>query len=173
MVASFTHSHGFTNLDMPGWLSSAKVFFRNFYELLLTIAFVFIYTVYIDYQHDQRMALISEPAVNDFYFVDYYQIDPKSDHQFRYLPIRVMSIEGQQVTFKVGNIGHSEKVSITKHVKLDAAMHRNFYRLEKLQLSRQQLQSMAEQDIIYDIARPENIFVNGWVVMELHELIVD
>lgn len=173
MVANYTYSYGFNQFDTRSWLSNVKVFFRNFYELLLTIVFIITYTLYTDYQHAERMTLIGEPAVNDFYLVDYYQIDPTSDSQFRYLPLRIMSIDGQELTFKVGNIGHSEQVSITTHVKLDAAMHRNFYRLDELQLSKHQLQKMADKGIIYDIERPQNIFINGWVVMKLNELVVD
>lgn len=77
-----------------------------------------------------------------------------SDPRYRYFPLRIISIEGDQIRFKVGNIGHTEKVSVTKHVKFDSAMHRNFYGVDNLVVSKQQLLNLAETGVVYDIARP-------------------
>lgn len=49
-------------------------------------------------------------------------------------------------------------------------MRRDFYRQKGLTVSHQQLLDWVKEGIIYDIARPRNVYVNGWIVMYLHEL---
>ncbi|GAA0854338.1 hypothetical protein GCM10009114_09680 [Aliiglaciecola litoralis] len=131
---------------------------------------VALYFGYSNIQHQHRMSLIEQPQIHDFYFVDYHLLAPTTDAKFRYLPLKVKSIDGDNVVFKIGNIGHTEKVSANNHVKSDAAMHRNYFRKEELILPVSQLHSLAEQGVIYDIARPNNIFIEGWMVMHLSEL---
>jgi hypothetical protein len=116
------------------------------------------------------MQLLTEAKINDFYFVDYHLIEPSSSGYFRYLPVKLSSIDGELLTFRLGNYGHSEKVSISEHVKFDAALRRNFFRVNELVVSRQTMFNWADKGIIYDIARPKNIYINGWIVMPLSDL---
>ena len=68
------------------------------------------------------MQLIIAPKINDFYFVDYYSIEPSSDVRYRYVPLKITSIDGELITFKVGDLAYSKEVSITQHVKFDMAI---------------------------------------------------
>lgn len=122
--------------------------------------------------HDRKITkmVVEQPQRNDFFFVDYFAIDDNSDAKYRYVPMRVMEVKDEVLVFKVGNLGQRTKLSPTKHVKADRAMHKNFYRDEKLELSMQQIADLYESKAIYAAVRPRNIFINGWVVMNEHEL---
>ena len=74
------------------------------------------------------------------------------------------------LAFKVGNVAQTKRLSPTKHVKADRALHKNYYRKEILELSFAQIAELYESSAIYAAVRPRNIFINGWVVMDLSEL---
>jgi hypothetical protein len=122
--------------------------------------------------HNNRVTkmVVEQPQRNDFFFVDYFAIDDNSDARYRYLPIRVMEVKEHSLVFKVGNMPHSKRLSPTKHVKSDRALHKHFYRKETLELSLVQISELFESNAIYAAVRPRNIFINGWVVMDLSEL---
>jgi hypothetical protein len=122
--------------------------------------------------HNDRVTkmVVEQPKRNDFFFVDYFAIDDDSDAKYRYVPMRVIEINDESIVFKVGNVGQRTKLSPTKHVKADRAMHKNYYRKDTLELSQAQITQLFESDAIYAAVRPRNIFINGWVVMKLSEL---
>lgn len=154
-----------TNGLVHGW-KFGKIF-ADIIGIVLLAAAIFAYS---NYQQYNRMQIISAPNINDFYFVDYHSINPSSDNRFRYLPLKISAIEDDMITFKVGNIGFTEQVAITEHVKFDMAIKPIFYREHDLTVSMQTIRNWAEKEIIYDIARPDNIYINGWIVMHLNEL---
>tara|TARA_R110002153_G_scaffold110189_1_gene251123 strand:+ start:1049 stop:1555 length:507 start_codon:yes stop_codon:yes gene_type:complete len=122
--------------------------------------------------HNDRVTkmVVEQPKRNDFFFVDYFAIDDDSDAKYRYVPMRVLEVKDGSIVFKVGNVGQRTKLSPTKHVKADRAMHKNFYRTDTLELSQTHITELFESDAIYAAVRPRNIFINGWVVMKLSEL---
>lgn len=149
---------------------SGVQFFKVFADFIGIILLALLYFGYTEYQQHDRMQLVTEPKVNDFYFVDYHLIEPSSDAGFRYIPLKISSIDDDMYTFRVGNIGYTEKTPITEHVKFDMALKRIFFRENVLTVSHETLLNWADEDIIYDIARPDNIYINGWIVMHLNEL---
>lgn len=122
--------------------------------------------------YDNRVtkSVVEQPQRNDFFFVDYLAVDDKSDGKYRYLPMRVMEVKDGSLVFKVGNVGQRTKLSPTKHVTADRAMHQHFYRPQLLELSKAQIAKLYASNAIYAAVRPRNIFISGWVVMHQHEL---
>lgn len=122
--------------------------------------------------HDDKITkmVVEQPQRNDFFFVDYFAIDDDSDAKYRYLPMRVIEVKDNGLVFKVGNMAQSKRLSPTKHVKSDRALHKNYYRKETLELSLVQISELFESNAIYAAVRPRNIYINGWVVMNLSEL---
>jgi hypothetical protein len=122
--------------------------------------------------HDNKITkmVVEQPQRNDFFFVDYFAINDDSDAKYRYVPMRVMEVKERSLVFKVGNMPQSKRVSPTKHMKSDRALHKHFYRKDTLELSLVQISALFESDTIYAAVRPRNIFINGWVVMNLSEL---
>ena len=122
--------------------------------------------------HDNSITkmVVEQPQRNDFFFVDYFAIDDNSDAKYRYIPMKVLEVKENSLVFKVGNVGQRTKLSPTKHVKADRAMHKYYYRKDTLELSLSQVSALFESNAIYAAVRPRNIFINGWVVMKLSEL---
>ena len=141
-----------------------------FSDFIVIIFLIILYFAYNEFQHRSRMQLIDEPRINDFYFVDYNLIEPSSDNWFRYIPLKVSSINGELITFKIGNLAYSEKVAIFEHVEFDMAIKNFYFKKEDLEVSYQELSNWTDDGIIYDIARPRNIYINGWIVMNLSDL---
>lgn len=137
----------------------------NTYEFFLIGLIVVAYVSVSGFQQQTRLGLLAEPKVNDFYFVDYHQIDCSSNAFFRYLPMKVVSVDADTITFRPGNVGHSKQVDISSHVKFDAAVRYNFFKDELLTIRRSEVNWWAEQGILYDIARPERIYINGWIAL--------
>lgn len=160
----------YVHLDWTSILAKLKHGLSTCYELLIPFLFLVLYFVYSDYQLEQRLSLAAEPKINDFLLVDYHKIDDSSDVKYRYLPLKVTQINGQELRFKIGNIAHTEPVSIKDQVKYDAPMQRNYFRAEELVLTRQQIDEMVKEGVIYDIARPKTIFIEGWIVMHLADM---
>lgn len=126
---------------------------------------------YFAYQRAQMAkTIILNPQMNDFFFVDYFALDKKSDPKYRFIPIKVLDVSQDNVTFKIGNIAHTTEVSPRDHMKFDQAMQNNFYRVGTLSLSKEKINELLKSGIIYNARRPKNIYIDGWIALTLSEL---
>ena len=122
-------------------------------------------------ENNEREKVIASPQKHDFFYVDYRAIDPSSDARFRYVPMKLISINNDSYTFKVGNIAHTTPVSPRQHAKFDKALlMRNYYRTDALVMSKERLEGLVSSGAIYDARRPRNIYINGWMVLHVSEL---
>lgn len=157
---------------MTGYLSFSALGEWLIEHIEITLLVIcFIGYQYVDYQRVQHATMVVQnPQQQDFLFVDYFALDKTSDARHRYVPLKVLKVSDQNVTFKVGNIAHSTPVSPSEHVKFDKAMRRDFFRAETLTLSKDKVATLYNTGVIYDAQRPRNIYINGWIVMTLAEL---
>ena len=163
-VANPAKSHGFLSL------TALAEWFIEHIEITVFVLCVLGYQYYEFQRMEHANEIIQQPQKYDFLFVDYFALDKSSDPKHRYVPLKVMAIDQQNVTFKIGNIAHSTPVSPSEHMKFDNAMRRNFYRLSTLSLSKSEIAELFNSGVIYDARRPTNIYINGWVVLTLAEL---
>ena len=138
-----------------------------FWIALIVATFVLVKHV----QQQQRLELVKQPQVNDFFLVDYAQIDSKADQKYRYLPLKITNLTEHTLSYVAGTAGHSQQVGINDHIKFDAPMNYNFFAQREVTISRSQFQQWAQQGIIYDVARPERFYINGWIVLSPHEVL--
>lgn len=151
-------------------LSSLGEWFIEHIEIVLFVTCLLTYQ-YFAYQRTQYASeIVHHPQKRDFFFVDYFALDKKSDPKHRYVPLKVLDVSEQEVTFKIGNIAHSTPASPRDHMKFDNAMRRNFYRHGTLTLSKEQIENLFNSGVIYNARRPTNIYIDGWVVLSLAEL---
>ena len=136
------------------------------------IAFFFIGNALIE--NSEKKRVLANPQKNDFFYIDYRAIDPSSDPRFRYVPLKLLNVDNNTLTFKVGNIAHTTPVSPSQHAKFDKALLlRNYYRVNNLVLNKEKLNELVASGAIYDARRPRNIYINGWMVLHLNELVPD
>lgn len=145
------------------------------YDDILVIAGLLIgYLLFLQYQAWQAQALIHELRKSDFVFIDYQAIDPDSDKRFRYIPMKVLNSGEQTITFKVGNIAFTKPVSPRTHMQFDRPLLlRNFYRDGTLTVATEKIVDWFEQGTIYDVRRPDSIYIDGWIVIPEHEMYFD
>jgi len=74
----------------------------------LLIAFFFVGNAFIE--NREKVRVLDNPQKNDFFYIDYRAIDPSSDARFRYVPLKLLSVDDDTLTFKVGNIAHTTPV---------------------------------------------------------------
>ncbi|MDO6477815.1 hypothetical protein Q4520_20525 [Alteromonas sp. 1_MG-2023] len=149
-------------------------FVKNHWEFLAVGSLIAIYLLHGQYLQAVASTIISQPRKSDFLFVDYYELDRSSDIKYRFVPLKVIATDEQNITVAVGNIGFSEPVSPETHIKFDKPLLlRNYYRKNHLQFSRKELSFMYENGIIYDARRPQNIYISGWIVIKLSEVYTD
>jgi len=153
-------------------IDAISVLLKQHAELVcfLFIALFFISNALIENSDKERV--LANPQKNDFFYIDYRAIDPTSDARFRYVPMKVLSADSNTLTFKVGNIAHTTPVSPSHHAKFDKALLlRNYYRVDNLVLNRNKINELVKSGAIYDARRPRNIYINGWMVLHLNELV--
>jgi hypothetical protein len=159
-----SRTSGFVLFNSLGTWLSAHV------EIFILIACLLGYQVFA-YQHTKQAAsIVQSPQKSDFFFVDYFALNEDSSYTYRFIPMKVLAVNDNDVTFKVGNVAHSTPVSPRQHMKFDNAMRRNFYRENTLTLSKAKIAELFNSGVIYNARRPRNIFIDGWIVMPLSEL---
>lgn len=88
------------------------------------------------------------------------------------MPLKLLNVDNETLTFKVGNIAHTTAVSPSKNAKFDKALLlRNYYRDDDLVLSKVKVSESVASGAIYDARRPRNIYINGWMVLHVSELV--
>ncbi|MDM7860965.1 hypothetical protein QTP81_10185 [Alteromonas sp. ASW11-36] len=153
---------------------SLKKLVTDHAEAIGFIAIVIAYFAYSQYQQTLKYEVFDNPRKSDFYYVDYLAIDKSSDRRFRYIPLKVLSVEPNGIRFKVGNIAHTTPVSPREHAKLDrAVLLRNYFKQHELFLSFTDIEHLISSNAIYDARRPENIYIDGWIVLHKHEMYID
>lgn len=143
------------------------------FEHIEIFVILFIVTLFhlVSAQHQYlTQTIVEHPRKNDFFYVDYLAIDEHSDFRFRYIPMKVIAVNDDTVRFKVGNIAHSNPVSPRQHAQFDSAMQRNYYRADRLELTRSKIQQLLDSGSIYAARRPDNIYIDGWIVLSQGEL---
>lgn len=171
--------HCFTNNSpaLPkGYISFSELkgFIEHYVEVFIVIALCLGYVSYVSKEELMKYEVFDSPRKSDFMYVDYLAIDPQTEHKFRYVPLKIIDVNDDGITFKVGNIAHSAPVSPTKHAKFDrAVLLRNYYRKDNLFLSHDQIEALISSGAIYNARRPRNIYISGWIVLPLHEAFVE
>ncbi len=109
--------------------------------------------------------LVTEPKINDFYFVDYFAYDDQAHPKFRYTVLKAIEVNEHNLTLQVGNIYKSRKGNAHDQIKSDRAMLDGFFSKKKITVSRDELLAMVAADTIYEVRRPKNLKIDGWIVI--------
>lgn len=148
-----------------------KLQLKQHVELVVAAMLVISVLAFSYYDARRTASIVNEPQINDFFFVDYFALDPSSNYHFRYIPMRIMDITSKGIVFKVGNIAHSTPVSARQHFQFDKALTlRNFYRVDTAFLSFDEINALYEDGSIYGARRPNTIYIDGWMVIYKHEI---
>ena len=152
-------------------LARLKKALHTYIEIVLLVCLCIAFVGYHWQAESTFQSVVAEPRKSDFFYIDYRALDPSSDARFRYVPMKVLSVDEQGIVFKVGNIAHTKPVSPREHAKFDRAMlMRNYYRTGERFISHQKIDSLVGSGAIYTAARPKNVYISGWIVIAEHEI---
>ncbi len=112
----------------------------------------------------ERQAIIAELKPDDYLFVDIQALDEDAHPEYRYTVLRVLYQDGDNVLLRVGNVHHNYPASPFHQLKADKAMQRNFFKHETMTVSHTQIKDLYADGTIYDVRRPENLSIAGWIV---------
>jgi hypothetical protein len=116
-------------------------------------------------QQQVVQAILTEPKVNDFFFIDYYRFDVKTHPKYRYTVLKATAVENDIVTLQVGNVLKSRQGNAHDQIKSDRAILDGFFSSRQLTLSTAELAELSAKDIIYEVRRPKNLAIDGWLVI--------
>ncbi|MCC2614635.1 hypothetical protein LJ739_00085 [Aestuariibacter halophilus] len=143
-------------------------------EVILLLTFLIAYPFYAQREDAMVANIIDNPRQSDFFYADYFALNPDSDAKHRFIPMKVTKVTDAGVWLKVGNIAHSTAVSPREHAKFDKAITlRNYYRKDPLFLTHQAVREHFDSGIIYNARRPKTLFIDGWIVIPRSEMVDD
>lgn len=148
-------------------MSLAKLTTISSTKVLWLLGLVVLFGIGWHYQsarEDNTTMLVQNPKINDFYFIDYFRFDPNSHPIYRYTLLRAVEVDNQSVTLQRGNISQRQKGGARSQLKGDRAMLEGFFSKDTITLSRRELVTLVQSDIIYDVRRAENLTIDGWLV---------
>lgn len=106
-------------------------------------------------QHNnQSQSYISAPAINDLYFVDFAKVEnsgfTKTKHAYGVMKLAKITTEGKYY-FLISAQGYNKKRGAEKMLKDPAAI--KFDAKDGMSFTNQQLQSLKDSSVIFDIVR--------------------
>jgi hypothetical protein len=138
---------------------------------IIAIAFT-VYVTWNEAKHQQRLTLVEQPLINDLYLVDFLQIDRATDAQFRFLLLKVTDIDSNGIRFVTSNHKHSSPVEVADAVKFDVQLLvKNYFNEQTYTVSHDTFLSWADKGIIYDIDRPDGLYIRGSLVLRPDEAV--
>lgn len=138
--------------------------FKHIGAILLMVLAIYQWQQY-QTREAQAHSILSSPQVNDFYFFDYYRFNPDSHAKFRYTTMKVIAVEDSQVTLRMSTLANSRKKKPADQVKADRAMLPGFFSKKTYTLSAAKLTKLYDQGVVYEVRRPDNLKIDGWIVM--------
>ena len=136
----------------------------NIGSILLVLSMLWVAGQYHGAQQ-QKQQYLQSPMINDFYFVDINHWRPDNHPFYRYTALKVVNVESAMVEVQIGNMMHDEQVSARDHISYDKAMYRGFFTRKTMHIPIAELTQLYQQDVIYDVRRPRNLFIDGSIVV--------
>lgn len=130
------------------------------------------YVAWNEMQHQQRLTLVEKPLINDFYLVDFFQVNNSSDARFRYLLLKITDIDSSHIEFVVSNYRHSKPIEVAELARFDVQLLvHNYFNKRSYIVSRETFLSWADKEVIYDIDRPDGLYIKGSLVLRQEEAV--
>ena len=150
---------------LESWLFMAYIWLRTNIGALLFGALLYsAFTFYQDVQREKRDFLLT-PVINDFYFVDLMHFKPDTHPRYRYTVLKVTEVDENKVIVLQGNMMHHKPVNARDHVGYDKPLNRGFFTGKTLTIPLDELTALYNKDVIYDVRRPRNLFIDGSIVV--------
>lgn len=121
---------------------------------LIIIGLIIIGFSYAGQQADAREAIyIAQPAVSDYYVVDFREIYSEADTEYPYGLMRVTDVSPSGIEMQVGNLIYNLASSVKKDIRDGKAAAENYYAPETIVFELAELQDLKNAGAIHSIQR--------------------
>ena len=121
---------------------------------LILIGLIAIGLTYAGQQADVREATyITQPAVNDYYVVDFTEMYTEADSEYPYGLLRVANVSSGVVELQVGSMIYNRTTGVRSDIRDGKAAAENYYESETLHFGLAELQGLKESGAIRSIVR--------------------
>jgi len=121
---------------------------------LIIIGLIAIGLSYAVQQADAREATyITQPAVSDYYVVDFREIYSEADAEYPYGLMRVTNVSPSGIEMQVGNMVYNLASGVKKDIRDGKAAADNYYELETIVFKLAELQELRNSGAIHSIQR--------------------
>lgn len=101
----------------------------------------------------QEIAYIVQPAVNDFYIVDYTKMFEDADPEHSYGVMRITAVEGDEIAFQLSNYSYNIPSGVREDIREGEARQDEYYGEEEFWFYKASLGDMQDDGTIYSIER--------------------
>ena len=123
------------------------------------LALIALYFGLLKYKNDtaeiaQTLAIVSNPKVNDIYFLDYRHLSDKLRPNEKYRIAKVVDITGDIVTLVYGQFLYQYQNAAVNSIQYGQLSYKDYFEPKRYNLSLASINSMVESNTIYLAKRP-------------------
>lgn len=145
-------------------------YISKFLGLLLVPIIISLYYLNENRQELEELGILTSPQAFDFYIVNLDKLKLTNKHQFPYSIAKVVTVNEQQVTFKLANYSYQTKRSLIKDIRSDTLLINNYFSTELHTLNKNYLLPYKADETILNAMRPMNLTLFGGLVVTPKEL---
>lgn len=142
--------------------------------ITLVVALIALYagfSQYLDYKHkkDSSLAIVSQPKVDDIYFIDFRVITEDLRPHEKYRIAKVVDITGDIVSLQYGGFYYQAKHAVINAIYYGQLSFKNYFEGKRYDMTHTDIQALFESGAIYLANRPVQGKLYGNVVGPLQE----
>ena len=124
--------------------------------LFVIIVIYYVFKKYDEYQieQSQSLAIISNPKINDIYFLDFRKISDDLRPKEKYRIAKVVDITGNIVTLLYGTLYFNHQRAAINSIKYGQLSYRNYFEPKRYDLPLKTIENMYHNGAIYLAKRP-------------------
>lgn len=155
MVVNVVNIEGNTK-HKPTPLNKLKVPLRGLMILVAIIALYLGFIEYLDYKHekDYTFAVISEPKINDIYFIDFRLITEDLRPHEKYRIAKVADVTGDIITLMYGGFYYQRKHAVINAIYYGQLSFTDYFETKRYDMPHSQVKGMFDSGAIYLANRP-------------------
>ena len=101
----------------------------------------------------QEVAYIEQPALDDYYIVDYTKMFDDADPEYSYGVMRITAVEGDEIAFQLSNYSYNMASGVREDIRQGDARQDDYYGEEEFWFYKASLTEMQDDGTIYSIER--------------------
>jgi len=149
---------------MSGWFTGEYLNIGNLLTIIVLVClcfFIYSKSTQSDQENIDTVTYLSNPQVNDIYFLDFRVLSDKLRPTEKYRIAKVVDITGDVATLLYGNMYYLRQQSLKDSIHYGHLRFKRYFEAKRYDLTLAQLKAMHESAAIYMIKRPDKKMLYG------------